>query len=341
MYSPNLFDYATKELSQDAVICWLIAWAGTESKGRQAESGLCQCGRELLCALLSKWQFKSEEIVRTEVLNQEKHIDVLIRVNERHVILIEDKTYSGAHDCQLTKYQRLLIEGKTQFGRVKSSDLYSIYCKTGNYSLREREYAEAQGYRVFDRIDFLNVLKKYRGRNQILLDFRRHLSRWQAETDSFRQWTRKGKRTISGWEGFYRWIEENHLSEGTDDWGPLVSQVNGLVGSRFMPTETSKNSRFEIWVTEDTLSFRLWGAKRARSEKGMNREKQYWSNALVKQGAGRLTSPRRLEATKTKPMSVAVWRGWLAYGDDESLDLKRSLENLEEARAILVSTIRR
>ena len=24
---PNLFDFATKELSQDAMICWLIRWA--------------------------------------------------------------------------------------------------------------------------------------------------------------------------------------------------------------------------------------------------------------------------------------------------------------------------
>jgi hypothetical protein len=24
---PNLFNYATSELSQDAFICWLIAWA--------------------------------------------------------------------------------------------------------------------------------------------------------------------------------------------------------------------------------------------------------------------------------------------------------------------------
>ena len=27
MLRPNLVDYATKELSQDAVVCWLIAWA--------------------------------------------------------------------------------------------------------------------------------------------------------------------------------------------------------------------------------------------------------------------------------------------------------------------------
>ena len=28
--APNLFYYATKELSQDAFICWLLAWANKE-----------------------------------------------------------------------------------------------------------------------------------------------------------------------------------------------------------------------------------------------------------------------------------------------------------------------
>ena len=32
MYTPNLFNYATKELSQDAMICWIIAWAQTDAR---------------------------------------------------------------------------------------------------------------------------------------------------------------------------------------------------------------------------------------------------------------------------------------------------------------------
>ncbi len=28
---PNLFEFATSELSQDAVICWLLAWASSKS----------------------------------------------------------------------------------------------------------------------------------------------------------------------------------------------------------------------------------------------------------------------------------------------------------------------
>jgi hypothetical protein len=32
---PNIFKYATSELSQDAFICWLLAWAKDENKSLQ------------------------------------------------------------------------------------------------------------------------------------------------------------------------------------------------------------------------------------------------------------------------------------------------------------------
>ena len=32
MNKPNLFNYATSELSQDAIICYILEWAKIESK---------------------------------------------------------------------------------------------------------------------------------------------------------------------------------------------------------------------------------------------------------------------------------------------------------------------
>jgi hypothetical protein len=41
MAAPNLFHYATSELSQDAFICWLLDWANPDNKEKD----------EALCAL--------------------------------------------------------------------------------------------------------------------------------------------------------------------------------------------------------------------------------------------------------------------------------------------------
>ena len=53
---PNLFGYATKELSQDAVICWLIAWAGVEQSKYPEDEALRRCGRAFVDALFAQWE---------------------------------------------------------------------------------------------------------------------------------------------------------------------------------------------------------------------------------------------------------------------------------------------
>ena len=53
MPRPNLFDYATKELSQDAVICWLLKWSGAQAE-EASDHGLQELGRAFVQALLAK-----------------------------------------------------------------------------------------------------------------------------------------------------------------------------------------------------------------------------------------------------------------------------------------------
>lgn len=350
MASLNLFDYATKELSQDAVICWLIAWAGAKPRGKEEEK-LRDCGRALVEALFSKWQDYWEvelgEDYETEVCRQERNIDVLARIDGRYVLLIEDKTDTRAYHDQLARYWELVVEGKTRLGPVESENVYPIYLKTGNHSLRDREHAEGQDYRVFDRGDLLEVLGTYSGRNEIVLDFRSYVERWQRDTESFREWTESGRqwaadgvRARRSWEGFFRWIEENCLGGGRDDWGPLGSLVGGYWGIWIEPEETSSKSRFAIWIEKNRISFRLYGAKRDYSVAGMNREKNYWAKAFTDRGGDRFQRPRRLQATRTKPMCVSEWRDWLEFDDSGRLDFGRTANSLKVARRILVAAMK-
>lgn len=122
--------------------------------------------------------------------------------------------------------------------------------------------------------------------------------------------------------------------------GPLVSRVNGFLGIEIIPTETSKNSKFSIWIEKDKISIRLWGAKKDYSTIGMKREKRYWANQLERHGVDRFVRPRRLEETSTKPMCVANWLGWLVFSETNRIDLIRTLDNVREAQAILLKSIR-
>ncbi len=125
---PNIFDYATKELSQDAMICWLIAWAGQSKDAAREDEALQLCGRQFVCTLLNhkrsgKAPIELEDEVKTEIYQQERRIDVLARINGKHVLLIEDKTGTKDHDKKLSRYYHDVVRGSTQIGKVAKKHL--------------------------------------------------------------------------------------------------------------------------------------------------------------------------------------------------------------------------
>ena len=74
--APNIFDYATKELSQDAMICWLLEWSG--HRNRSQNGALHDCGVRFARALMEKHGANLDgKIKKVEILRQERKIDIL------------------------------------------------------------------------------------------------------------------------------------------------------------------------------------------------------------------------------------------------------------------------
>ena len=103
MKKPNLFDYATSELSQDAFICWLLKWSNPEYIEVSKELHLC--GTEIIKTFFNKHNVEFPQTIESvEVFKQNKNIDVLCIVNSIYPIIIEDKTTTVEHSDQLTRY---------------------------------------------------------------------------------------------------------------------------------------------------------------------------------------------------------------------------------------------
>ena len=140
---PNLFEYATKELSQDAMICWLIDWAGQPKTVAPEDEELRRWGRRFVCALLNHKRGGKDPVelgdeFGTKILRQERSIDVLARIDGEHVLLIEDKTGTKDHGKQLQRYYDDVLGGGTKFGKVPERYLHPVYLKTGNQALAGR-----------------------------------------------------------------------------------------------------------------------------------------------------------------------------------------------------------
>lgn|GEM_PF-1152398 len=132
----NLFDYATKELEQDAFLLWLFeSWEDDQVKP------LVHNLLERFCGI-----DKNEEIIKINSIAQWKNIDVLITIttksNRTINLIIEDKTFSQEHSNQLKRYNEDI---KSLSGEPKK-----VFYKTDDIDDEERKRVTDAGWTVFD-----------------------------------------------------------------------------------------------------------------------------------------------------------------------------------------------
>ena len=157
---PNLFQYATSELSQDAFLCWLFEWAKPEYQ--KLDPALHKVSVILIKELTDD---KIEEVRLLDIKRQENNVDIVLYINHDHVLIIEDKVHAGEHGDQLERYS-------TYFTNKFEGQLSFVYLKTGDQS--QYRSARDKGYKVFHRKDLLKVMEKgvLEGTsNDIFLDF--------------------------------------------------------------------------------------------------------------------------------------------------------------------------
>lgn len=220
----NLFDYATSELSQDAVICWLLAWADARYKESHPEwhSVSIEFVRLMLRSAKSE---EPHDITRVQIRQQYKHIDILCEVNEDTVLVIEDKVGTREHSDQLRRYKDMLADDSS----YKTKKIVLIYVQTGDQS----DYGEVveSGFHVIDRGTLLDLFEgvhgeRARGRSEILSDYTAHLRRLEDTVLSYRtlplvEWTQ------DSWRGFFRYLQ-NELKDG--GWGFVPNPSGGFLG---------------------------------------------------------------------------------------------------------------
>ena len=169
--TPNIFDYATSELSQDAFLCWLIACASCDEQTVQ------QLGLDFI-QFLYDCDSKNTDSKKVEKLlmlkNQYKKIDVYFQAQIGGKIvsfIIEDKTDTEMHSNQLKRYRDKVREDKIAEGEIKG-----IYFKTGYIFSDERERAEESGYGVISLENFVDFLQEKNINNDIFKDYFAYIS---------------------------------------------------------------------------------------------------------------------------------------------------------------------
>lgn len=171
----NLFDYATKELSQDAFLRWLFENYDCEDKD------VCLQAKKLIGSFLGIDNLEVEEISELKTYSQWRKVDILLRFkygDKLFCIAIEDKTYTEEHE-QLKNYNKSLEEYVNWLKKEYSNSnivIKKVFYKTAKLSSDEIERVKGNGWEVFD-IDKIYPLfsTNCNIENNILNDYIKHI----------------------------------------------------------------------------------------------------------------------------------------------------------------------
>lgn len=195
--SPNLFSFATSELSQDAFLSWLLQWA--DPNNMENDCKLCKLGQSLVHLFTG---IKPEEIMKVSVGRQWKGIDIWAEINDDAFLLIEDKTFTTAHGDQLVRYRET-----TEQEYKGTRTIYCAYTKTGNEPKAILDTIAQKGYKTIMRQEILELLTGYDGDNTAVYDFTTHLQTLEKSTNLFRELPMKEWKDALTWQGFYKELE--------------------------------------------------------------------------------------------------------------------------------------
>lgn len=146
----NIFTYATSELSQDAFLCWLFSFAMKDS---DYEPVLKACAVDFLKQFIPELEAENEIWISEVPKKQYKFVDVLLTVNDKYKVIIEDKTYTSEHDNQLKNYADTITNDFNEYKKI--CVYFKIGFQGGLSNVIENNYL------IFMRKNILSTLEKY------------------------------------------------------------------------------------------------------------------------------------------------------------------------------------
>jgi hypothetical protein len=216
---PNIFKYATSELSQDAFFCWLLEW----SKEEYAGEDLNTISLNFINYILENTNKAKIDAINTiEIVKQEANIDFLVKINNIVMIVFEDKIGTQHHDNQLVKYKQYIEKN------YKNYQVSYVYLKSDIIWKDEKKEIVKAEYFMIDIFDLAKVLKKTSA-NELFNDYVQSLiSRLNVYNSysmlPFAEW----KNNNDIWLGFYEYLENEIDTSGIGFWAGGLKTWFGL-----------------------------------------------------------------------------------------------------------------
>jgi len=248
---PNLFNYATSELSQDAFLAWLIQWADIDCK--KIDSYLNACAVSFVQEILGKESSYKIETVKSG--RQWNNIDVWALVNNKYFLVIEDKKGTKEHSNQLVRYAEI---SKKHYENT-NIEIVLLYFKMQEQS--NFTFIKNSGFEIYTRNKMLCILDNYyntvptTNQNNILIDYYTNLKELNSKINSYTSLPLNKWEDYS-WQGFYSNLQ-NYIN---GEWNYVSNKGGGFLGfwwhhKRIKIKEL--DIEFYLQLEQEKLTFKL------------------------------------------------------------------------------------
>ena len=191
----NIFDFATKELSQDAFLRWLFEnYNCGDSQVRAACRRLFDSFTDGSTDGSTDGKLDFDKIENLKTVAQWKNIDVAIWFDigdKNYLIVIEDKIFTSDHNDQLQRYKEAIREHNEWWRAnaaaeeskkhaieryIKDGEVFYIFYKTDVMEPDEKDRITHLGWRVYDIEEIARLFMPLpHGENDLLDDYIRHI----------------------------------------------------------------------------------------------------------------------------------------------------------------------
>lgn len=194
----NLFDFATKELSQDAFLRWLFENYDDPVVGKASHNFT-----ELFCPLQ-----KDEYITSVKTFAQLKKIDITVQIEtslgRKIKLFIEDKTFSNEHN-QLSVYDKFIDD-------INDYEVYKIFYKTNLIDEEEQKRVQnvndtnKTDWKIYDIYRIYGFFSKYiSSDNLILSQYSEYITQiYKAITNTKKPQDNQTNLHFLQWQAYFR-----------------------------------------------------------------------------------------------------------------------------------------
>ncbi|MDM1548854.1 PD-(D/E)XK nuclease family protein [Empedobacter falsenii] len=341
MKAPNIFKFATKELSQDAFLCWLFTFADKNYKKSEYEH-LHQLATKFIQRLVNNEKLKIESI---KVRKQIHKIDIWVEINDDVLLIIEDKTDSKAGVNQLEKYHEVASK------KCPNRKISAIYFKTGNESEHTFTKSNTIGHwKAFKIDDIVEILSPFENKIthpfytdyldicinkfEILKNFEKFITQKPLK-DSEKHFSKNNDIV----EAFYVQLEKDKVFynwQSNDMRGVKYYYANNYTYSDDGTTIYTELNRFDLKLILDLdLMGDATGKKYKKFKDDLaKRQVRYAYDELFQLFQSKapnlnIIKPKKYSCHNFLKFAVIPSEDWMVFNEDQTFNYEKSKKNIE------------